>query len=581
MDDLKTSNIEASNIIIIEDKIKEISKISANISENVIIFMIRPQIEILNSVINTGLILNSIKPNIKKYLVFIPGENQDIIEHMIANYVINSFSIESLNYDLIPIDIDLLSLERDNTLKEMYIEKNLSVIDDFAYAFAKFENCFGKVKYKYIKGDLANNFCKTVEEKENEMGLNNSEEILGMIVLDRSVDFLTLMCSNYTLEGLLDENFGINLGKIKVKESLLKEGLSKTPIKSDKLIPYGITTKNNKFYCSFRCMHYLDVSRYIIIIKEYYKKLTNDNKKNGEKLSMNRLEELTKELNEFVEIKDKIIMLENLINYLIKSKENNLYLNYIEKEQLMLAGDLPHNLYNYYEEHLYEQRDIKSLIKLMVIESLTQNGIKDYQKLKREILNIYGYQYIFLLRDLEQIGWLKEKIFLTNIFNLRKNITELTHIQINEKFNLVNLNYDSKNIQDCSYVFGGYCPLSLRLIETALEGKWNKLNDTIKKIPGYLAYPQNEDVITNLEKDTNIILIVFVGGITFTEIEGIRYLNRKFKEEYINKKRDKKLQFVIITTGILNTKKIFENFGNIGKPSFTMKQFRDCIKSKF
>ena len=581
MDDLKTSNIEASNIIIIEDKIKEISKISANISENVIIFMIRPQIEILNSVINTGLILNSIKPNIKKYLVFIPGENQDIIEHMIANYVINSFSIESLNYDLIPIDIDLLSLERDNTLKEMYIEKNLSVIDDFAYAFAKFENCFGKVKYKYIKGDLANNFCKTVEEKENEMGLNNSEEILGMIVLDRSVDFLTLMCSNYTLEGLLDENFGINLGKIKVKESLLKEGLSKTPIKSDKLIPYGITTKNNKFYCSFRCMHYLDVSRYVIIIKEYYKKLTNDNKKNGEKLSMSHLEELTKELNEFVEIKDKIIILENLINYLIKSKENNLYLNYIEKEQLMLAGDLPHNLYNYYEEHLYEQRDIKSLIKLMVIESLTQNGIKDYQKLKREILNIYGYQYIFLLRDLEQIGWLKEKVFLTNIFNLRKNITELTHIQINEKFNLVNLNYDSKNIQDCSYVFGGYCPLSLRLIETALEGKWNKLNDTIKKIPGYLAYPQNEDVITNLEKDTNIILIVFVGGITFTEIEGIRYLNRKFKEEYINKKRDKKLQFVIITTGILNTKKIFENFGNIGKPSFTMKQFRDCIKSKF
>ena len=148
---------------------------------------------------------------------------------------------------------------------------------------------------------------------------------------------------------------------------------------------------------------------------------------------MNRLEELTKELNEFVEIKDKIIILENLINYLIKSKENNLYLNYIEKEQLMLAGDLPHNLYNYYEEHLYEQRDIKSLIKLMVIESLTQNGIKDYQKLKREILNIYGYQYIFLLRDLEQIGWLKEKVFLTNIFNLRKNITELTHIQINEK----------------------------------------------------------------------------------------------------------------------------------------------------
>ena len=69
-----------------------------------------------------------------------------------------------------------------------------------------------------------------------------------------------------------------------------------------------------------------------------------------------------------------------------------------------------------------------------------------------------------------------------------------------------------------------------------------------------------------------------MGGITYTEIEGIRYLNRKFNEEYTNKKRDKKMQFIIITTGILNTKKIFGNFGNKESPSFTMKQFRDCLK---
>ena len=37
----------------------------------------------------------------------------------------------------------------------------------------------------------------------------------------------------------------------------------------------------------------------------------------------------------------------------------------------------------------------------MILESLTQNGVKDYQRLKREIMNIYGYQKIFLFRDLE------------------------------------------------------------------------------------------------------------------------------------------------------------------------------------
>ena len=59
----------------------------------------------------------------------------------------------------------------------------------------------------------------------------------------------------------------------------------------------------------------------------------------------------------------------------------------------------------------------------MIIESLTQNGIKDYYKLKREILNIYGYQNIFILRDLETLGWLKDRQILKSI---KKNITTIT-----------------------------------------------------------------------------------------------------------------------------------------------------------
>ena len=577
---MKSINIDTNKIVIIEQNMKDITNIIMKIFENEIIFMIRPDIEIINNVINIGAILNSVKDSAKKHLVFIPGENHDIMEHILATNIINNYNIESLNFDMIPIDIDLLSLEKENTLKEIYIENNLSSIDDLACAFVKFENCFGKVKYKYVKGDIAEIFCKSVEEKENDMGSHNTEEILGMIVLDRSVDFLTLISSNYTLEGLIDENFGINLSRIKIKESILKDGLTKEQINSDKLVPYGITTKNNPFYCSFRIMHYLDASRFIINIKDYYKQLASEDKKREKNLSMSQLSELTKELNEFIQFKNKLIMLENIINFLIKSNQNPNYLKYIQKEQLMLAGDLPNNLYSLYEEHLYEKRDLVSLIKLLIIESLTQNGIKDYQKLKREILNIYGYQNIFLFRDLEMIGWLKEKVFFNNILNLRKNIQELNHIQLNEKLGLVNFNFDSKNIQDCSYVFGGYCPLSLRLIENAVEGKWSKISDTIKKLPGFVSYPENENVISNPEKDENIIVIIFCGGVTYTEIEGIRYLNRKFNEEYINKKRSKKMQFVILTTGILNTKKIFDNFGNKENPSFTMKQFKDGLKNK-
>ena len=581
MEDLKSVNIDTNKIILIEENMKDVSNIAAKVSEDIVLLMISPKKEILDVVINIGIILNSIKMSTKKYLVFIPGENHDIIEHMLATNVINIFNIESLNFDLIPIDIDLLSLERDTALKEIYIENDLTSIDELSCAFVRFENCFGKVKYKYIKGDIAQNFCKSVEEKENDMGINNKEEILGMIVLDRSVDFLTLICSNYTLEGLIDETIGINFGKMKIKESLLKEGLTKKKIDSNKIITYGLTTQNNPFYCSFRCMHYLDASRFVLNIKNYYKNLAQEDKNENKNTSLDQLSEITKEFNEFMQFKDKLIMLENILNFIIKSVQNPNYLNYIEMEQLLLAGGLPNKLYHLYDEHLYEKRDLISLIKLMIIESLTQNGIKDYQKLKREILNIYGYQNIFLFRDLETMGWLKEKLFLNNILNLRKSIAELTHNQLNEKFKLIDYNFDPHNIQNCSYVCGGYCPLSLRLIELAVEGKWSKNSDTIKKIQGLGTIPENERLISNPEKKENIIIIVFLGGITYTEIEGIRFLNRKYNEDYINNKRDTKMQFVIITTGILNSKNIFGNFGIKENPSFSMKQFIDSLNSKY
>ena len=56
------------------------------------------------------------------------------------------------------------------------------------------------------------------------------------------------------------------------------------------------------------------------------------------------------------------------------------------------------------------------------------------------------------------------------------------------------------------------------------------------------------------------MLIVFVGGVTYTEIAAIRVLNRLFNEDHL-KGRKKKIQFIILTTSILNSKKILENLG--------------------
>ena len=122
-----------------------------NVTEDIALFIIRPEKKIFNIIIQMHFMLKAMRPNLVENLIFIPGENHDIIEYMIQNNVYNEFNLETLNFDLIPIDIDLLSLERDNCIKEIYIDKNYISISDLSCALVKLETCFAKVKNKYIK----------------------------------------------------------------------------------------------------------------------------------------------------------------------------------------------------------------------------------------------------------------------------------------------------------------------------------------------------------------------------------------------------------------------------------------------
>jgi hypothetical protein len=86
---------------------------------------------------------------------------------------------------------------------------------------------------------------------------------------------------------------------------------------------------------------------------------------------------------------------------------------------------------------------------------------------------------------------------------------------------------------DCSYVFGGFCPITIRLIETLVKKGWNSIKEVIKRLPGEFEYPANEKEIISSKNRTNFILLVFIGGISYAEISAIRHLNRTLKGKLI------------------------------------------------
>ena len=545
-----------------------------DITEDSIIFIIRPDKEIFNVIVEIHLMLKALKGgNCTETLIFIPKENYDIIEYMSTNSMLAEFTIENFNIDLIPIDTDLFSMEKENNIQEIYLDKNYSCISELANAVVKLETCFGKIKHKYIKGDLAQTFCDLVEEKEKENDLKITEdEILGMVVLDRSVDFITLMTTNYTTEGIIDEVIGINLGRIEIKKSVLLDNSKNSKAKSDKLnvkVRYGLTTDINSFYCSFRCMHYKDATQYMKSVERYFENISSKLK---QKLSFEELNKYTKELKNYTtNLKSSLDQNENLVSFILDEllKDKDLSKSR-EKEVILLSGETPNDLRSFYDEYLCEQKDLIKLIKLMIIESLTQNGIQGYQQLKREIINIYGFQKIFLFRDLENLGWLKERPLLKTL----KKLIGSSYSDLFNKLELVSENPEPNKFDDCSYVMEGCSPISLKIIEKAVKGQWSTIIDTLRKMPGATNMPQDENAIIRPKKDKNIMFIIFIGGVTYAEIEGIRFLNRKFKEEYLKGKR-KKTQFIILTTSILNSRKILESLGKNFRSIYNMKMFND------
>ena len=578
MEEINENNIKTDYVITNEnDFIKYTNQFSSNkgikLEEQMLIFVIEPTNDNINNLIFINSMMNIPMKTIDINIIFIPEETTKIIEYMIEMNHLNAFGIFNFSIDIMPIDYDLFSLDNDESFREIYIDKNNSSIEKLADIMLKFEVAFGKVKHKYIKGNNAKLFCDLLLNKEEEHNIKSTDEIFGMIVFDRSVDFITPFISNLTFEGLVDEYFGINKGYIKVKRKSFKANFSNEDkkIRPEADMSYPLISDMNKFYCNLRCFHYLTVTKYLMSISEHIKYL-RDNKNNLK--STSEINAALVDLNKLIDSNSFLNDNMEMINQIFKIINDE---DYQTKEFSILKGTSQTNSETFYDDYIIDKKDMHKILNLMILESLTGSGISNYEKFKKDILAVYGYQNLFLFRNLEKLEWLKEKDKLS-----LKKLFKSNYEQINEKLHLYNEDFVLGQTDDLSYVHQGYCPISLRLIEKVGEGGWSEIKDVFQLIPGVTHYPSNEYEISKPREDLNTIFLVFLGGVTYTEIEGVRYLNRKYKQIYDNSSEENKTrkQFIIITTQILSSKKLLSSLGKDFGSVYTIKKFYNDINKE-
>jgi hypothetical protein len=221
--------------------------------------------------------------------------------------------------------------------------------------------------------------------------------------------------------------------------------------------------------------------------------------------------------------------------------KNPYFTQNLSMEHSIILGDTDNAVLEYIERMIGMDEDLILVLRLLCLTSLVQGGLKPkvFDFFRKEIIQSYGFHHILTLANLEKAGLLKKyESRTTSWANLKKN------------YRLINEDVNQHNPNDIAYAYAGYAPLSLRLVEMLNRPGWTA--EPVRSLPGEYNRLVMSSEDTNITGVKKVVLLFFVGGVTFAEVAAIRYLNKRPEAD---------CEFVIATTGMVNSKTFLSNLG--------------------
>jgi len=397
-------------------------------------------------------------------------------------------------------------------------------------------------------------------------GNNKSTEIAAIIIMDRKVDMVTPMLTPLTYEGLLDDVLKIDSGLIKVDTDILDPQEPDPTDGPDAVAalkkaaedrPAHMTLPLNDMdtlYVEVRDQH---VEKFGTFLQNQAKALkeshTNFSDKNKD---LTELHQFVKQIPIFTQSLKSLENHIHLAELVKKTSERSEFRQRWQTERAMVESE---TCYDVLEDLIASQYPPFRLLRLLCLQSLTGGGLKasKFDSLRREVVQTYGYEYLFVLQNMEKLGLLKKRESMW-----METASPFTTIR--KQFVLINADVDPLDPNDVSFVSSGYAPISARIIQTAIKG-WAGKEEALKHLPGrgidiQQRYPP-EDFASALKREARpslgvlgkklaadaaaaaaagggglgddtgenkpVLLVYFVGGVTYMEIAAMRFLSKR------------------------------------------------------
>ncbi|KAL3732023.1 hypothetical protein ACJRO7_028808 [Eucalyptus globulus] len=447
---------------------------------------------------------------------------------------------------LIPMDEDVLSFELDLAYKESLVDGDTSSLWHIAKAIHKLEFAFGVIPNVRAKGRGSVRVADILNRMQAEEPVSSSDivvpEINTLILLDREVDMVTPMCSQLTYEGLLDEFLHVNNGSVELDASIMgaqQEGKKmKVPLNS-----------SDKLFKEIRDLNFEVVVQVLrqkaTSMKQDYTEMTTTSQ------TVSELKDFVKKLNSLPEMTRHINLAQHLSTFTSKPS----FLARLDMEHTLVEAQSYDICFEYIEEMIHKQEPFVNVLRMLILFSITNAGLpkKHFDYLRRELLHSYGFEHMATLNNLEKAGLLKKQESKSNWLTIKRALQ------------LVVDDTDTANPNDIAYVFSGYAPLSIRLVQNAIRSGWRPIEEILRMLPGphselkrsRFASSQSNDSLQDASVDKvtggrrSLVLVVFVGGVTFAEISALRFLSSQEGMAY---------DIIVGTTKVISGQTLTETF---------------------
>jgi len=569
------NDLGASDIRIFKDRQHDTS------DYRITLFIVRPKatyMEIIANMIQDEMSkINQQKSKeqvLKQYgIIFVPRRSRVCEEKLKEKGVRGDIIIDELNLDFLPIDTDLISMESHDCFRDLYINNDTSSIFNLAHGLIALQQLYGIIPNVFVKGDKAKQCYDSMMRMQREVPDNEKKvptQIENLILIDRTVDLITPMMIPATYEALLDEVFGIQFNRIEVPTASFSSDfreVQKIDETKDKIAIRLLTT--DQLYSDTRYLHMIPVGRTLQEGARAQKQLRTDFDTQFSGSSSGLQGKKLAELREFVtrmsnqNAKTQTLSTHLELAFCIKQESTAAFDMYLSNQLSILFSPVTQDAIRQIDERIAWKDNIFCILRYLsiVTHSLgSQLKRKDYDLIKKDIIQTFGLQYLVLIHALEQVG-----LIYLNDSNKNIKTNETYFERLKREFNL--LQEDQVNImdpQDIYYIYYQYAPMSIRLIEKIVFQTTNNIQDTMNILSG-TTFIDTQQVPMELKRhrrgsttsinslnrsnkhqnqqqntESKVTLVVFIGGITYGEIAALRFL------------ADQNHDFIIATTHFIN-----------------------------